>query len=661
MLREFKVFSCQVQGSIAAAPVMGLILHFHGYSHTIKLYLIIPQDFKVALLSVTKASIKVAFGSILVGLLLIPAYAAAANGSLGGSAGDGFFGSSDEPKFLPVEQAYALTPSIKDDRILLRWDIAPGYYLYQHKFRFTAHTAEGTREFTPNFPPGKPIFDEYYNKELTVYYGQTQVSLSFEASAPFELWVQSQGCADAGLCYPPRTQYVQVNPQAQTILTVPSSTVPSNTLPLSKVPSSQAPTSQIKTTATPAPTEASEQTSFLPWILLAALGGGIILNLMPCVFPVLSLKALSFASSHLSRHKQHVHGWAYTAGVVGSFLLAAAVMLAARGAGETVGWGFQLQSPIFVALMTYLFFAMSLSLAGLFNFGTRMMGVGQSLTRGHGLRASFFTGVLAALVASPCTAPLMATALGFAMTQPAHLALLVFAALGLGMALPFLLLSYSPRLAQRLPQPGPWMETLKQLLAFPLLLTCVWLLWVLGHQISSDAVAAILVGGTAIAFGCWLWQKKPASRPLQVTVRLIAIAAMAFALSLATQVKHFAEPEDSHWQPYSADTLAQLRASDTPVFINLTADWCITCLVNERIALDTTAVKTAAQELGVAMLKGDWTNADPAITALLQKFGRSGVPLYLIYPANGTEAEILPQVLTPQIVIQAMRRATNIE
>lgn len=574
-------------------------------------------------------------------LLLLSLCAQAAGPAFSGSTTSDVFGSAQSDEFLPVEEAYIVTPRIEGDRILLDWVIAPGYYLYQDKFKFLQ--GRDKAPLNAEFEPGTRIFDEYFNKELTVYYEGTQVALPLTGESPYQLTVQSQGCANAGLCYPPRTQYFAVDPVDRTI-----------------TETDGAKKAASDTSTPPPPPAAIEEAPFLPWVLLAAVIGGVILNLMPCVFPVLSLKALSFASSHLSRHKQHVHGWAYTLGVVGSFLLAATIMLAARQAGETVGWGFQLQSPVFIAFMVYLFFAMSLSLVGMFQLGTQLMGAGQTLTSGHGLRASFFTGVLAALVASPCTAPLMATALGFAMTQPAYIALSVFAALGFGMALPFLLLSYSPKLAQRLPQPGPWMETLKQLLAFPLLLTCVWLLWVLGHQVGSDAVVVILAGAIAIAFGCWLWHKLPRSTMGQLLVRSLAAAAIAFALALAAQVKQFGEAESSHWQDYSAQTLSELRAEARPVFVNLTADWCITCLANDRVALNTAAVKNVAAELDVAMLKGDWTNADPAITALLQQYGRSGVPLYLMYPSDAqADAEILPQILTPQIVVEAMRRAAN--
>lgn len=558
------------------------------------------------------------------------------------------FGSNSGEEFLRVEDAYRLFATIEDDELLLLWTIAPGYYLYQEKFAFVLQRPEGNRSLEAEFEPGKRVFDEFFGKELEVYYEQTQVRVPLpDSDDPFKLAVQSQGCADAGLCYPPRTQYLQVNPPSGTVLEIAQSGAPAASAEAGH---------QVQPTAPTLPASPG----FVLWSILAAILGGIILNLMPCVFPVLSLKALSFASSHLSPHKQHIHGWAYTAGIVSSFLLAAGVILTARAAGQTVGWGFQLQSPEFIAFMAYLFFTMALSLAGLFQLGTRLMGLGQSLTSGHGIRASFFTGVLAAVVASPCTAPLMATALGFAVTQPASLALVIFAALGFGMALPFLLLSYSPKLAERLPQPGPWMETLKQLLAFPLLLTFIWLLWVLGHQVGSDAVAALLLGATAIAFGIWLWHHQPASRYGRFFIRGLVTATIAAALALALQIKHFADADMELWQPYSARTLNSLRASNTPVFVNVTADWCITCLANDRVALHTDAVTEAAAELGVVLLKADWTNPNPEISALLQQFNRSGIPLYLMYPAaKDAEVEILPQVLTRQRVVEAMYRATE--
>lgn len=549
-----------------------------------------------------------------------------------------------EETFLPVERAYQVVPSIGQDKIELLWSIEPGYYLYQHQFKLEAQTEEASESFSLKFGEGKLKYDDYYEKELTVYYITTSVVAALpKFDAPYQLKVSSQGCADAGLCYPPRNQYFWVDENGN-----------AEELDGSKFSSSSAPASSIAGGSAP------QDDAFLPWVLLGALFGGLILNLMPCVFPVLSLKALSFASSHLNKHAQHLHGWAYTAGVVISFVAAAVLILSARGAGESLGWGFQLQQPGFVATMAFLFFVMGLSLSGVLHFGTRFMGAGQSLTAGHGLSSSFFTGVLAALVASPCTAPFMATALGFALTQPAHIALLVFVTLGFGMALPFLLLSYSPALARYLPQPGAWMETLKQLLAFPLYLTCIWLLWVLARQTGSDGAILILIGMLSLTFAAWLAQQVTTSKSLQFSNRGLAIAGLAFAIYTIVKIGDFqaGTSDNGQWEAYSPERLAELRSEGTPVFVDLTADWCITCKFNERVALNTEEVIKFAALNDIIMLQGDWTNEDPQISALLEEFGRSGVPLYLMYPAEANSPPVvLPQILTESMVLDTMGNA----
>ncbi len=571
------------------------------------------------------------------GLLLIaPLTLAESSDPFSSSAGEG-------EKFLKVEQAYQVAPTIDDGTIALHWQAAPSYYLYQHQFGISVRTEAASEQLSLTFEAGKKKFDEIFQKELEVYYNSTVVTGKTRLSPPYELKVSSQGCADAGLCYPPRHQYFSVDADGNVSETAgPSITPPDST-------------SASGNAAAPA---SAEEAPFLPFVLLGAILGGLILNLMPCVFPVLSLKALSLASSHLSPHKQHLHGWAYTAGVVGSFVLAASVILAARGAGESLGWGFQLQQPGFVAFMAYLFFIMGLSLSGMFYLGTSLMGAGQSLTSGEGLKSSFFTGVLAALVASPCTAPFMATALGFAITQPAPVALSIFAALGLGMALPFILLSYSPYLARHLPQPGPWMETLKQVLAFPLYLTSVWLLWVLSNQTSGAGAMAVLSGAVLIAFGIWLLQQRSDKKGTVIFTRTLAAISLISAAWIGTTVGNFSETQSDVWEAYSPERLAELRAEGEPVFIDLTADWCITCKFNERVALNTQAVTKFVLLNDIVMLQGDWTNADPDISALLDQFGRSGVPLYLMYPAEpNSPPEVLPQVLTQSLVLQAMENA----
>lgn len=395
----------------------------------------------------------------------------------------------------------------------------------------------------------------------------------------------------------------------------------------------------------------------LALILLSALLGGILLNLMPCVFPVLSLKALSVMNQRgQPSAQQRTQALAYSAGVVLSCVAVAGVLLALRSGGEAVGWGFQLQSPVFVAVLVYLLFALGLSLSGAVEFGTGIMGAGQSLTQRGGHAGAFFTGVLATVVATPCTAPFMGTALGFALTQPAAVALLIFAALGFGLALPFLLLGFFPRLAALLPRPGAWMQTFKQLMAFPLYLSAVWLLWVLSHQTSANAAMLVLLGLVLIAFALWLWPRRHwLPRLLRIAALLLAVSLLASPLLRMAPATAAAPQQAAGQQPYSDARLAELRAAHRTVFVDFTADWCITCKVNERAVLDSARVRDAFARDDVAWLVGDWTRQDPAITRVLEQFHRSGVPLYLVY-VDGGEPRVLPQILTPDLVIDALKR-----
>lgn len=407
----------------------------------------------------------------------------------------------------------------------------------------------------------------------------------------------------------------------------------------------------------PAPA-AGEAPPGLPLVLLFAVLGGLILNLMPCVFPVLSLKALSVMQAQGQAAAEHRrHALAYTGGVLATFGLVAGALIALRAGGAALGWGFQLQSPLFVGLLVYVMFGLGLSLSGVVQFGTRWMGAGQNLAAQSGLAGSFFTGVLAVVVASPCTAPFMGTALGFALTQPAAVSVAVFIALGLGLALPFLLLGFVPRLAAWLPRPGAWMETLKQVLAFPLYLTAVWLLWVLGGLTDRNGMALALIGLVLLAFGFWLvgaGQRGPVARGLGWLSALAAVAVLfhpvlaAHAPAAAGRVQAAAG-----WEPYSDARLEQLRAEGRTVFVDFTADWCISCKVNERVVIRSDSVQRAFAQNGVALLLADWTRSDPAITATLQRYGRSGVPLYLV-SKKGAEPVVLPQVLTPDLLVDAV-------
>lgn len=528
--------------------------------------------------------------------------------------------------FLPVEEAFQLNPQMGQEELLLHWDIAPDYYLYKARFKLSAEPQP--QGFTLQFADNtREIYDEYFEKNMDVYYEQAQIRIALPTQTePFTLRLESQGCADAGLCYPPQTQYLEVDPESgQVNLTAAAGPGPGSSGSASGIESETL--AQI----------------WLPYVLLMALLGGLILNLMPCVFPVLSIKVMSLTQADPERLGRH--GWAYAAGIVLSFLAFAGVLMLARAGGEAVGWGFQLQSPLLIAALAYLFFVLGLSLSGMISIGTRWMGLGQRLTERGGLSGSFFTGVLAALVASPCTAPFMGAAVGFALTQPISISLSVFAALGLGMALPLLLLCHLPGLAHRLPKPGAWMDTFKQAMAFPLYLTAIWLLWVLGQQAGINAVAALCTGALLILFALWLSHRQAAGSTGRWALKLSIGLAGLLALALPWQV--IEQRNDSpRWQAYSPGKLESARAQGQPVFVNLTAAWCITCLANERVTLNTERIQNAFEQAGVVQLKGDWTNYDPQITQLLEQYGRSGVPLYLWFPANGSgPGQVLPQLL----------------
>lgn len=401
---------------------------------------------------------------------------------------------------------------------------------------------------------------------------------------------------------------------------------------------------------------------------LFALLGGLVLNLMPCVLPVLSMKALGLvAHARESRAAMRASGLAYTAGVLATFAAIAATLLALKAGGAAIGWGFQLQEPVFVAILAYILFALGLMSSGIFTIGGGLMGVGQGLASRGGLSGSFFTGALASVVATPCTAPFMGTALGFAMTQPAAIALGIFLALGLGLALPYLAISFAPGLVRLLPKPGPWMERFKQILAFPLYASAAWLVWVLSIQAGPNGVAAVLGGLVLIGLAAYLFESaKSGGGAWRATAYGVSLLAVIGALAATSLAPRAASPAPSAaaadesatlpYENYSAARLAELRAQGRPVFLNVTAAWCITCLVNERVAIATREVAQAMRDGGIVYMKGDWTNRDPGVTALLAEFGRNGVPLYVAFPsaAKGGEPRVLPQILTPAMMTETL-------
>lgn len=389
--------------------------------------------------------------------------------------------------------------------------------------------------------------------------------------------------------------------------------------------------------------------------------GGLLLNLMPCVFPVLSVKVLALlehGGGNATRGRRH--GLAFGAGVLLSFWLLAGVLMALRAGGEKLGWGFQLQSPIVVALLALLMFALALNLSGVFEIGLTLTQLGAK-GAGTGYSDSLLTGVLAVLVAAPCTAPFMGAALGFALVQPAFVGMLVFTALAVGLALPFVILASAPQLLPILPRPGAWLETLKQLFAFPLYATVVWLLWVFGRQAGVDALAVMLLALIVFALGAWTWARgvrldRSATRIVAAFVMLGAATITALSATRITRPTATAAVTPG-WEPWSEQRVSELRKEGRPIFVDFTAAWCLSCQVNERVALRTQTVERAFSSANVALLRADWTSRDSSITNVLASFGRSGVPLYVLYPVGNGAASILPAVLTPGIVVSAVQKA----
>jgi thiol:disulfide interchange protein DsbD len=405
--------------------------------------------------------------------------------------------------------------------------------------------------------------------------------------------------------------------------------------------------------------------------LIAAIGfaliGGLILNLMPCVFPILAMKAAGLARHAHERREAQRQGLAFLAGVLATFLALAGLLIALKAAGAVAGWGFQLQSPPVVAALALLMLAVALNLSGVFEVGTSLQGAGTGLASRKGLAGAFFTGALAVIVAAPCTAPFMAPALGWALTQSAASALLVFLALGLGFALPFVLVAFVPGLLSRLPRPGPWMVGFRKLLAFPMYGAAAWLAWVLTVQAGDMALARLFAAGVALALAAWLGgvaQRRQAlgGRPLLASSGAGVLAAAALAAAVwpgyrpATAVAGEAVA-DIPYEAYSPERLAAARAEGRPVFVNFTAAWCITCKVNERTALTRADVADAFRRTGTVYLKADWTLKDELIAAELARHGRAGVPLYLVYGKSSADGVILPQILTGRTVVQALETA----
>ncbi len=396
-------------------------------------------------------------------------------------------------------------------------------------------------------------------------------------------------------------------------------------------------------------------------IALLAFLGGLLLNLMPCVFPVLFLKGLALVrSGSEERRKLRAHGFVYTAGILVSFWALVAALLGLRAAGQSIGWGFQFQSPVFLLLMAGLLFFLGLSLAGQFEMGLTLTGAGGSLAAKQGYTGSFFTGVLAVVVATPCTAPFMGAAVGYALAQPAAVTFAVFTALALGLAAPYVALTLQPAWTRWLPRPGAWMEVLRQAVSIPIFITVIWLAWVLAQAYGANLLAAMLGSFLLLAVAGWFLGRWPAKRWATAVAVLIVVAAIG--LSVAAPAELATAPASSvaavgqeHWKPWTPGAVSRYQAQGRTVFVDFTASWCLSCQVNERVALDQPAVQQAFVNANVVLLRADWTRRDPAITRALKALGRDGVPAYVLYVPGESQPRLLPEVLTPGIVVDALK------
>jgi thiol:disulfide interchange protein DsbD len=611
------------------------------------------------------------------------------SGGLLGNAGAGAGAVDAAP--LPPEDAFRFEAIVGDgNALLLRFTPARGYYLYRDKTSFKLDAAAvkaGIAAGRPKWPRGTAHHDEHFG-DVVVFFDQIDVPLPLQRTrtdaAKLTLTTTFQGCQTDGICYPPMTRSVTLDVPAGTITPVanPGDTALTTTAATGAVPAnaaSAATTAQTDDAATGAQPPAASSTTAVPGVLprggnlnlfsalALALLGGLILNLMPCVLPVLSLKALSLAGNGEDPARARRHALWYTAGVVLSFILLGGLALALRQAGLALGWGFQLQQPLVVALLALLMFGLGLSMSGVWHVGGRWTGAGHALTTRSGPLGDFFTGVLAVVVATPCTAPFMGAALAWAFTAPPLIALLVFLVLGLGLALPFLLIGFVPALAHRLPRPGAWMETFKQALAFPLYLTAAWLAWVLTRQRGADAIGWWLFAAVLLAFAAWAWTR---ARTTGHRWAMVAAVLAAVALAWPLRVIHtmprpdatatLAAPSEGITPvPFSEQRLADLRTAGRVVFVNMTADWCVTCKANERAVFRSDGFRNAMSAANAVYMVGDWTDVDPALTAFLQRYRAVGVPLYVVFPRNGGEGQVLPVVLTGDGVRAALTDAAR--
>ena len=621
----------------------------------------------------------------------LPGEAGNAGGfGLGKKSGGLFgFGNADagvvDPAPLPVERAFT-SEVIADggNTLLLRLTPAKGYYLYRDKLSARLDAGKGLSAALPSpakLPKAQPYRDEHFG-DVAVYFDQVEIALpvtrTVADAAKGTLVLGLQGCQTDGICYPPMTRRLAVSLPAGTITPTATAVAASDAStadPAAGIDSAPvlaadaAAVAGIDTTATASANDAQrtappqQPTRGLLASLLLALFGGLILNLMPCVLPVLSLKALSLVQGGENPQRARTHALAYTAGVLISFAALGALALALRKAGLALGWGFQLQQPLVVGVLALVVFGFGLSLSGLWYASIGIGQRGTSLMQRDSIGGDFATGVLAVVLATPCTAPFMGAALAYAFTGPAAGGMLVFLMLGLGLALPFLLIGFVPAFARLLPKPGAWMETLKQLLAFPMYATAAWLVWVLAKQRGADAAGLWLAAAIALALGAWAWTRlRSGGGRSWWGIVLIALAGIGWPMLKLHQLPKpqatlGASSNGIASVAFSEPALAELRAQGRVVFVNMTADWCVSCKANEKTVFARDGFRSALQAADAVYMVGDYTDVDPAITAYLQRHKAVGVPLYVVYPRGGGEGRILPVLLTPGIAGDALEQA----
>lgn len=576
---------------------------------------------------------------------------------------------------LPETQAFVFEAiPWSPTEVLARFTMPKGYYLYRDGSNFRVE-GEGGDTWTlaqPGWPAPQRHVDGHFGA-VDVYFDLVELPIvvvppQAGRAAPLRLVATFQGCQLDGICYPPMTREVRLDMPAASGEQLRQAREHAATHPYqpSVLRVRQAVTGAIGDGGASASSATDADGPAAPGLagaLLLALLGGVLLNLMPCVLPILSLKVLGLARSGESAAKARSHALWYTAGVLASFAAIGLAVMGLRALGLALGWGFQLQQPAVVALLAYVMVALGLSMSGVYNLGVGLTGAGQGLAARSGPLGDFFTGVLAVVVASPCTIPFMGSALAYAFVSSSLTALLVFLALGLGLALPFLLVGLVPALSSRLPKPGAWMETLKQFLAFPMYLTAVWLLWVLGRQRGTDAVAAVLAGATVMALALWWWERGRyrdgiLRRLPALLLLLLALLPLPFVHRASTPAQ--AAPVQTGWVPYSPERLAALRAEGRNVFVDMTADWCITCKANEKLVLHTQRFAELLERTNTVAMVGDWTDVDPQISAFLREYGSVGVPLYVVFRGGETgRGRKLPAVLSFGIVEDALADAAR--